>query len=145
MLKKVSSTLGLPRTQSLNSALTEKKKKNKVGGEEPIALDRYLTNEGHRLVASYLKITQIQKHIQKGSLLKITEKELDDLLKSYQRNFNNNGNGNGNSEGTVVNLYETLNYENLSLSLQECKLLAKLLKSDKFLKIKTLKLSKNNL
>ncbi|CAH1763757.1 4317_t:CDS:2 [Entrophospora sp. SA101] len=151
MIKKVSKTfsnLGFPRSKSLSvipsssSTLTlpssllpsnNHSRKHSIAQSygAPITLDRYLTNEGHRLVVSYLRLTQIQKDIQQGHLHKLTEKDIDSLLKSYK--------------GVTTNVYETLNYQELNLSFPECKLLAMLLKFDNLLNIRHLKLSKNNL
>src|SRR5688572_3637060 len=135
------SNLGLPRSKSLNdttnttsshfisissspsisklySRLLHSKNSSKKPSiaqsyNAPIALDRYLTNEGHRLVVSHLRISKIQTDIKKGRLHNLTEKDIDDFLKSYN--------------GVATNSYETLNYQGLKLSLPECKLLAILL------------------
>ncbi|CAJ0862890.1 1017_t:CDS:2, partial [Entrophospora sp. SA101] len=91
----------------------------------PIALDRYLTNEGHRLVVSHLRLSKIQTDIKNGRLHNLTEKDIDDFLKSCN--------------GVATNSCETLNYQELKLSLPECKLLAMLLK------IKELNIAYNNI
>ncbi|RIA95971.1 hypothetical protein C1645_756050 [Glomus cerebriforme] len=144
MFKKRSSlglpSLGLPRTLSLQETLSSKKKRKGSLPNKPllsistmptIQMDRYLTNEGHQLVASYLRLTQIQNHIIKGTLHKITEKDVDDLIKSY--------------EGISTPVYETLSFQELNLSHDECKLLSKLLKADKITNVRNLKLAKNHL
>lgn len=138
MFKKVSSPLGLPRSLSLET-FSSKSKKLKRSSTKPFSfttlptlhLDRFFTNEGHQLVTSYLKLSQIQNHIQKGTLHKITEKDVDELLKSYG--------------GLSTPVYETISYQELNLSYNECKLLAKLLKANHVTKIRKLKLSKNHL
>ncbi|CAG8791553.1 36807_t:CDS:1, partial [Racocetra persica] len=123
-------------TRSLNSVISSPKKPKasstvaKNYGAS-YTLDRYLTNEGHRLVASYFRLNQTQKYIQKGSFHKITEKELDELIDSYN--------------GVTTRAFETLNYQHLSLTLAECKLLAKLLKYNAITNIHTLNLSRNRL
>ncbi|CAI2167573.1 9861_t:CDS:1 [Funneliformis geosporum] len=131
------SSLGLPRSLSLQETFSFRSKKqkktsnNKSFGLPTIQLDRFLTNEGHQLVTSYFKLSQIQNHIQKGTLHKITEKDVDELLKSYG--------------GLSTPVYETLSYQELNLSHNECKLLAKLLKANHVTNIRKLKLSKNHL
>ncbi|KAF0517025.1 RNI-like protein [Gigaspora margarita] len=141
MLRKVSeslgiSSLGLPRTRSLNEVFTSPRKSQPSSPIAPnygvaYTLDRYLTNEGHKLVASYFRLNQTQKYIQKGALHQITERELDELIKSY--------------DGVTTLAFETLNYHHLCLTLAECKLTAKLLKYDVVTNIRTLNLSRNRL
>src|ERR1043165_473151 len=102
MFKKMPSySLGLPRTLSLQETFS-KSKKRKGSSSKPVGviskhtiqLDRFATNEGHQLVSSYLRLSQIQNHIKKGTLHKISERDIDDLLRSY--------------EGVSTPIYETL-------------------------------------
>ncbi|CAG8478685.1 7263_t:CDS:1 [Acaulospora colombiana] len=128
-------SINLPRSQSLEITFTHKKqKKNNNSTAQsygaPLQLDRYLTNEGHRIVASYLRQKQTQGYVQKGYFHKINEKDLDDLIKSC--------------EGVATRTFETLNYEDLHLSHRECKLLARFLKSENVV-VRTLMLRKNHL
>ncbi|CAG8685481.1 13025_t:CDS:1, partial [Dentiscutata heterogama] len=142
MLRKVSeslgmSSLGLPRSRSLNetfSAPSSPRKSQTFSTQKygvTYTLDRYLTNEGHRLVASYFHLNQTQKHIQKGAFHQINERDLDELVKSYN--------------GVTTRAFETLNHQHLCLTLAECKLLAKLLKYDVVTNVHTLNISRNRL
>ncbi|GBC02033.1 hypothetical protein RclHR1_04420003 [Rhizophagus clarus] len=143
MFKKRHSTLGIPslglsRTLSLQETFSKKRKgstTNKPFHSVPtvatIPMDKYLTNEGHQLVASYLRLTQVQNHIIKGTLHKITEKDVDDLIKSY--------------DGITTPVFENLSFQDLNLSYNECKILSKLLKADKVTNIRNLKLARNHL
>lgn len=128
------SSLGLPRTLSLQETFHKKRKgswANRLQSVTTIPMDKYLTNEGHQLVSSYLRLTQIQNHIIKGTLHKITEKDVDDLIKSY--------------EGVATPVFETLSYLDLNLSYNECKILSKLLKADKITNVRNLRLGRNHL
>jgi hypothetical protein len=128
-------SLGLPRTLSLQETFHKKRKGS--SSQKPfqtistIPMDRYLTNEGHQLVASYLRLTQVQNHIQKGTLHKITERDVDDLIRSY--------------EGITTPVFETLSFQDLNLSYNECKILSKLLKADKITNIRNLRIARNHL
>ncbi|CAG8540026.1 2531_t:CDS:1 [Ambispora leptoticha] len=122
------SSLGLPKSFSSSSSSSVGKKiyKKSIGG-----LDRYLTNEGHRMVVSYLRNTQTQNIIISGQLHKLEESDIDELIKSYK--------------GTPTPVFRTLNYNHLHLAAREMKNLSKLLKADKITNIHTLSLKKNHL
>lgn len=128
-------SLGLPRSLSLDGTSHKKqKKKNQStaqGYSTSLSLDRYLTNEGHRIVASYLRVKQTQGHVQKGYFHHITDRDLDDLIRSCKG-------------GSDARTFETLDYENLALSQRDCKMLAKILKSED-ITVKTLRLTRNHL
>uniref|UniRef100_A0A1D1XX56 Protein NLRC3 n=1 Tax=Anthurium amnicola TaxID=1678845 RepID=A0A1D1XX56_9ARAE len=143
MFKKMPSSLGipslgLPRTRSLQETLSSMNKKRKGSltnyksiKTSTIPLDKHLTNEGHKYIASYLKFTQIQNYILKGSLHKVTDKDVDDLIKSY--------------DGITTPVYDNLTFQDLNLSYNECKVISKLLKADKVTNIRSLRLGRNHL
>ncbi|CAG8616751.1 3814_t:CDS:1 [Ambispora gerdemannii] len=132
----MSSSLGFPRSMSLSLPKTfsfspSSSSEGKSCKKSIPSLDRYLTNEGHRLVVSYIRNTQIQNNIIGGQLFKIEENDIDELIKSYK--------------GTPTPVFHTLRYDDLHLALHEMKNLSKLLKGDKITNIHTLQLTKNQL
>ncbi|CAG8471790.1 11259_t:CDS:1 [Paraglomus occultum] len=114
-------TLKLPLTRSLPTS----------SHSVPISLDKYLTREGHHLVVTYLKFNKVQKDIQEGKLNNLEEKDIDDLLGSYK--------------GGPSHCFNNLNYDNLNLTRNELKVLAKILKADKLSNVRTLRICRNNL
>src|SRR6185312_3108883 len=115
-------TMQLPLTRSLPTTSSY---------SAPISIDKYLTREGHHLVVNYLKFNQVQKDIQQGKLNNLEERDIDDLLGSYK--------------GVPTRCFNSLNYDNLSLTRTELKLLAKLLKADKISNVRILRICRNNL
>ncbi|RUS22433.1 hypothetical protein BC937DRAFT_89224 [Endogone sp. FLAS-F59071] len=110
---------------------SSRSKSSGAGYQRSKSHERHTANESDRVAQQFMRETATIRGIKAGNYLRIDEKDLDDVLKTWQ------------SEGGAHVISE-LNYKNIGFG-AEARLLVKLLKANTVSNIRTLCLAKNSM